>query len=113
MDSIAKRDEGEEIYRSSRHFGQKICLLTSAFRLLHCKNEGDSGDVYENKGRKKQVSGVRCQVSGKKFRVRCPKSEVENTKLSGTVILSPDSCLLPLKNEGASGDIYENKGEGK
>jgi hypothetical protein len=40
-------------------------------------------------------------------------SEVENTKLSGAVILSPDSCLLPLKNEGASGDIYENKGEGK
>jgi len=49
-----------------------ITSLDSVSWLLSpaLKNEGDSGDVDENKGRLKKVSGIRCQVSGKKSEVR-------------------------------------------
>ena len=56
----------------------------------------------KNKGRGKQVSGIRCQVSGRKSEVRSPASEVSRTvcNLRLPSILtpvswlpSPDSCL--------------------
>ena len=104
--------------RSQEVFGcHSFRLLTSGSRLLtpvFCtsKNEGDSGDVNENKGRGKQLPGIRCQVSGRKSEVRRPKSAAPFAEL-GAVILTPDSCLLYFKNEGDSGDMYENKGKGK
>ena len=56
--------------------------------LLHFKNEGDSGDIYENKGGEKQVSGIRCQVSGKKSEVRRPKLENRAVLRLGAAILT-------------------------
>ena len=53
--------------------------------------------------------GYTFQVMGKgpTYGVRSPNPQTCSD------ILSPDSCLLLFKNEGASGDMYENKGRGK
>jgi hypothetical protein len=62
----------------------------------------------------------RCQVSGagrqgKSPETTVPKSEVRTVSRirrgdTGSSLLSPDFCLLHFKNEGASSDMYENKG---
>ena len=59
-----------------------------------CENEGSSGDVDENKER--QVSGVRCQVSGRG----------SGKGSSNQRELAPEKSA---KNEGSSGDVDENK----
>ncbi len=63
------------------------CLLSPVL-----KYEGDSGDVDENKGRRKKVSGIRCQESGKS-----PKPYPGKYTQQTFCLLSPDSCLLFLE----------------
>ena len=65
-------------------------------------------NVYENK--EEQALGLRCHVAGEKAGVR----SLHNAAI-GTIILASDFQLLisASKNAGASGDMYENKGEGK
>src|SRR5579862_5754361 len=66
------------------------------------------GIFMKTKEGKNQVSGkTRSPRSG----VRCLKLQAVSTKHSVSRLLSPASCLS--KNEGASGDIHENKGTGK
>jgi hypothetical protein len=52
--------------------------VTADFFLLHCKNAGASGDLYENKGKGKQVSRFRCQVPEKAW-PRC-RGAMANSK---------------------------------
>ena len=63
---------------------------------------------------KEGKKGVRYQVPGPSDP---PEVEVSGAKRRGlgAVILTRDSWLLTpvLKNEGASGDVYENKGRRK
>src|SRR5579862_9401894 len=71
-------------------------FLSPDSRLLHFKNEGDSGDIDENKGRGK--TGIRCQVSGKS-----PKPEGRTAErarrdiLSLFCLLTPVSCTSKMK----------------
>jgi len=55
----------------------------------------------------KEREGVRCQVSG----IRCIEAGMVEGHYSG--ILAPTFCLLNCKDEGASGDVAENKREDK
>ena len=65
-------------------------------------------NVYENK--EEQALGLRCHVAGEKAGVR----SLHNAAI-GTIILASDfqHLISDTKNAGASGDMYENKGEGK
>jgi len=93
------------------------------FRAPFHKNEGASGDVYENKGtRKFQVhrpGGTRQGIAiddSKSGRA----GSFDQESISRPYVPYPVS-LVPFpvfrapfhKNEGASGDVYENKGGGK
>ncbi len=56
-----------------------FCLLTPVSGLLPFKYEGDSGDMYENKGGGK--TGVTYQVPGGSKKVRGPMSGVRNHEI--------------------------------
>ena len=90
----AKWGKGTKLDRSRRNSGKTSCFLTPYSRLLHHKNEGDSGDVYENKGGRKQVPDVRCQVSEIMSGVRSSKSDARTDQSVSSDILSPDCLLL-------------------
>jgi hypothetical protein len=87
-------------------------LATRSFRLLTpvLKNEGDSGDVDENKERRK--AGVRYQVTGvaERSEVRYPKSELAGACAS--VILTPVSRLLLSKMKVTPGMLMKTKERG-
>ena len=67
--------------------------------------------MYENKGEGR--TGVRYQVSGVREEVRSPGRQQRISQVRPFCLLSRDSCLLPFKYEGDSGDMYENKGTEK
>ena len=90
-------------------------LLGSRFGLSS-KYEGDSEDIYENKGPGKKVSGSGVSNNAE-VRRPGPNPQISNDWAGD--ILTPRSRLLGsgfdlcFKNEGDSEDSYENKRRGK
>jgi|SRR5579862_5822274 len=89
---------------------EMVAILNSVSCLLasDSKNEGDSGDVDENKGATKSTRAkFQAKLPGDANSTACDKRRV--------AILNSVSCLLTSlsKNEGDSGDVHENKGARK
>ncbi len=64
----------------------------------------------KTKDREKQVSWERPRSDVGRPKSPSSKPRSRNMHTAPSWILSPDSCLPPLRNEGDSGDMYENKG---
>jgi hypothetical protein len=95
--------------RSSGHYVRKTEL-----RAIKC--EGASCDIYENKGTKKngcQVPTVRHpgRAAGGQASVWTWAAGMSDAGSNGLNVRKAET--RKPKNEGASGDVYENKGERK
>jgi hypothetical protein len=78
------------------------CIRCEVFRLLKCKNEWPSGYVDENV---RGVTGYGKRDTGE-WTAILPQTGDGSGRLFS--LLTSISCLLILKNEGASGDVDEN-----
>ena len=82
---------------------------TAGKRMWRCiENEGSSGDVDENKQR--QVSGIRCQVSGLfSWRLVLERSGPSRLGIASFRKTRGKRARQCIENEGSSGYVDENK----
>ena len=79
-----------------RDFGEPFCLLTPVSRLLPFNNEGDSGDVDENKGMMFRMPGVRRPEMGEVGSGLGNSGAGDCSGLLDPGILTPISRPLPV-----------------